>query len=67
MGGPKPYLRCSWCHEVYPTEENLVDTFNAMLAQDQQDAIDAGWDPVEPEYVVDADEVHFCPLCQHDL
>jgi hypothetical protein len=57
---------CFECKHGYMTEQELVDTFNAVMRQMNEDAEKNGWTPIEFVPVDDADQIFFCPLCSHD-
>lgn len=57
---------CLECNHVYMTPADLIDTYNAIGIQSEQEAIENGWAPLEFQLVDDTEQIHFCPLCTHD-
>lgn len=61
--GDYQFLVCGECYHCYPTPEDLVNDFNAVMK--------AGWEmyesrtPYVPE--VSISNIHFCPHCAHDF
>jgi len=51
------YRVCGECWHCYPTEKDLLDTYNTELARVNQE-------PDSP--VTNPDDIYFCPLCTHD-